>query len=129
MSPIRLCAEARCPNQATGRGRCDYHRKQQERERSRARREDARERNRFYARKRWASARRHKLFLDPLCELRGPGCLGVANEVHHRTALQDGGAEYALDNLVSCCKPCHSAATLRERQTRGEGSPHDPDPR
>ncbi len=32
--PIRLCLEARCPNPATARGRCDEHRKAREAERS-----------------------------------------------------------------------------------------------
>ena len=36
--PIRMCAEPRCPNVATARGRCDQHRKQLERERSARRR-------------------------------------------------------------------------------------------
>ena len=107
--PVRLCMESRCPNVATGRGRCDFHRKQLERERSRSRRQDAIERNRFYARKRWAMTRRHKLFLNPLCELEHSGCLRIASEVHHRIPLEDGGAEYELDNLVSTCKPVIAA--------------------
>lgn len=117
----RLCAEPRCPNPATGRGRCDAHRKTNERHRSRVRREDARERNRFYARKRWAVTRNHKLFLAPLCELQHPGCEGIASEVHHRIAMEDGGAEYTLDNLVSACKPCHSRETRREQLQRVGG--------
>src|SRR5215204_6494463 len=99
--PIAPCLERGCPNYATGRGRCDQHRKAKERDRSRARREDARERNRLYARKRWAMTRKRKLSLTPLCELEHPGCLGIANEVHHRKAMQDGGEKYAMDNLVS----------------------------
>ena len=58
--PIRLCLEPRCPNPATARGRCDHHRKAREADRSRARRADAKERNRMYARKRWALVRRHR---------------------------------------------------------------------
>jgi 5-methylcytosine-specific restriction protein A len=114
-----VCAEPRCPNPPTSRGRCDEHRRAKERERSRVRREATRERNRFYARKKWAMVRRRKLFNDPLCELRHPGCLGLASEVHHRIAMEDGGAEYDLDNLVSVCKPCHSRETRREQVTRG----------
>ena len=77
------------------------------------------DRNRFYARKRWAMVRLNKLFHDPLCELEHPGCDGIANEVHHRIALQDGGDEYAIDNLISTCKPCHSHETRREQRERG----------
>jgi hypothetical protein len=53
LMPTRLCLEPRCGKPATGRGRCDEHRKAQEARRSRARRGDARDRNRMYARKRW----------------------------------------------------------------------------
>jgi 5-methylcytosine-specific restriction protein A len=123
MSPIRLCLEPRCPNPATGRGRCDKHRKAKERERSRVRRAEGVERNRFYARKRWAMVRRNMLYLNPLCELEHPGCLGIANEVHHRVAMEDGGAEYAIENLISACKPCHSKETSRERRERYAGTP------
>jgi len=58
--------------------------------------------------------RKAKLFANPLCELEHAGCLGIANEVHHRVAMEDGGAEYDLTNLVSACKPCHSRATRAE---------------
>ena len=121
MSPIRMCLEPRCPNPATARGRCDEHRKALEAQRSRSRRADVRERNRMYARKRWAVTRKAQLFAHPLCELEHPGCLHVATEVHHRVAMEDGGADYALDNLVSTCKPCHSRETRTEMAARGEG--------
>jgi 5-methylcytosine-specific restriction endonuclease McrA len=126
--PIRLCLEPRCGNPATGRGRCDEHRKAQEAQRSRARRTEARERNRMYARKRWAMTRKAKLFANPICELEHPGCLGIATEVHHKIAMEDGGAEYAMDNLVTACKPRHarkpggsswSAGEPRDRLQRG----------
>ena len=123
----------------TSPGRCDFHRKEKERDRSRVRRAENRERNRFYARKRWAMTRKHKLFLNPLCELEHPGCLRIASEVHDRIAIEDGGDEYALDNLVSACTPCqprkfgssrsialHERAPLRyraRRVTAGERSP------
>jgi 5-methylcytosine-specific restriction enzyme A len=119
--PVRLCMESRCPNvvrDAGSKGRCDFHYRQLERERSRVRREDAKARNRFYARKRWAMTRKHKLYLDPLCELEHPGCLRIASEVHHRILLEAGGDEYALENLVSTCKPCHSRETRREVRGR-----------
>ena len=118
MTPIRLCMQAGCPREATARGRCDEHRRAIERDRSRVRRAEGVERNRFYARKQWAMTRRAKLFAEPLCELEYPGCLWIASEVHHRVAMEDGGAEYALENLVSTCKPCHSRETLRERRER-----------
>lgn len=69
--------------------------------------------NSFYARKRWRMTRKQKLFETPLCELQGPTCLGLASEVHHRIPLEDGGAEYEEQNLISTCKPCHSRETAR----------------
>jgi 5-methylcytosine-specific restriction endonuclease McrA len=78
------------------------------------------ESNRFYARKRWTMARRNKLFLTPLCALEHPGCLGIANEIHHRVAMEDGGDAYAIENFVSTCKPCHSRETRREQRARTE---------
>jgi len=74
----------------------------------------------MYASKRWAMHRRRKLFLNPLCELEYPGCLGIANEVHHRVAMEDGGDPWAMDNSVSTCKPCHSRETRREQVQRTE---------
>jgi len=117
--PTRLCLESRCGNPATARGRCDEHRKAQERERSRVRRAEGVERNRFYARKHWRMVRKAKLFANPLCELEHEGiCTQIAEEVHHRVAMEDGGAEYDLTNLVSTCKPCHSRETRREMLER-----------
>ena len=74
----------------------------------------------MYASQRWAMFRRHKLYLNALCELQHPGCLGIANEVHHKVAMEDGGAAYELDNGVSTCKPSHSRETRREQTTRRE---------
>ncbi len=72
----------------------------------------------MYARKRWGMFRRQKLYLNPLCELEHDGCRGIANEVHHKVAMEDGGAPYALDNVVSTCRPCHSRETRREMVAR-----------
>ena len=121
MSPVRLCSTPRCPNHATNRGTCDDCRKRYERERSRVRRAEGVERNRFYARKHWRIVRLPQLFEHPLCEIDGPGCLKIANEVHHRVALEDGGKPYSPSNLLSLCKPCHSRLTMREGRERGTG--------
>jgi 5-methylcytosine-specific restriction endonuclease McrA len=102
------------PNAVTGRGRCDEHRTAPERNRCRSRRDLARERNSFYARKHWAMVRRCKLLANPICELCNER---LANEVHHRTPLEQGAAEYDRENLVSTCKPCHSRETRREHST------------
>jgi 5-methylcytosine-specific restriction enzyme A len=125
--PIRLCSEPRCGNEvrdAGSKGRCDFHYRQMERQRSRSRREDARARNVMYASKRWWALRRDKLLQNPGCELQHPGCLGLASEVHHKVAMEQGGAAWELSNLVSCCKRCHSKETRREQLGRvGDDSP------
>jgi 5-methylcytosine-specific restriction endonuclease McrA len=69
----------------------------------------------MYASKRWAMFRRAKLNRDPICEI----CdAALANEVHHKVAMEDGGAPYSFANVVSTCKPCHSRETMRERHER-----------
>jgi 5-methylcytosine-specific restriction enzyme A len=113
--PIKLCIESGCPNPATARGRCDEHRKTRERERSRVRRQEARDRNRMYASKQWAIFRRRKLSLNPICELCDQA---LATEVHHKVAMGDGGAPYSFANAISTCKPCHSRETRREQLDR-----------
>ena len=120
--PMRICSGCRATvDMATARkykGRCVECGRKRERDRSRDRRSAARERELFYKRKKWEATARHKLFNDPLCELKHPCCLGIASEVHHQTPLQDGGEPYAMENPISACKPCHSAETRREQQGR-----------
>ena len=98
----RPCSEPGCGRYADpkGRGKCLEHRRAAERERGRVRRADAKERNRFYARKRWAVVRRAKLYDDPICETEG--CETLAEHVHHIVDLADGGDPYdsALGGLV-----------------------------
>jgi 5-methylcytosine-specific restriction protein A len=109
--PHTPCLEAGCPNYATARGRCDEHRRELERERSRRRR--AERGPRVYGTKRWQMARKHKLFQNPLCEACGTK---VATEVDHTVPLDRGGDPFALENLSSLCSPCHWAKTARENR-------------
>jgi hypothetical protein len=37
-----------------------------------------------------------------------------ANQVDHKTAINDGGDPWEMDNLASCCASCHSRKTARE---------------
>lgn len=54
---------------------------------------------------RWQRARRECFERD------GWRCVSCGRagrlECHHRTALEKGGAPYALDNLETRCKDCH----------------------
>jgi 5-methylcytosine-specific restriction protein A len=106
--PTRLCLEPRCPNPATGKGRCDEHRKAIERERSRRRRETT---NGVYKRKRWEIARRAVLARDPICRVCDKA---LSTEVDHVTPLTEGGDPYRLEGLQGICSPCHWRKTGAE---------------
>lgn len=115
MSPIRLCLTPSCPEPATGRGRCDTHRKAREASRSRERRADSHKS--FYDTKKWRLQARRIKFERPICE----HCDNtLSQEVHHdpplRILLAEGRNPYDPAVLVALCKPCHSAATLAERR-------------
>jgi 5-methylcytosine-specific restriction endonuclease McrA len=100
----KVCLEPGCPAPATGRGRCDRHRaKQTKRHRSP---NDA-----FYSSKAWQLSRRRQLFDHPLCQYREDGqeCGQIADSVHHITPIEDGGAKRNPANLLSLCRPHHSA--------------------
>ena len=108
MTPIRLCLEPRCPREATGKGRCDEHRKPIERERSRARRAAT---NGVYKRKKWELTRRAVLARDPICKV----CdAALSTEVDHIVPLAQGGEPYRLDGLQGICSPCHWRKTGAE---------------
>lgn len=53
----------------------------------------------------WKKVRLLFLSHNPLCA----DCGRVAQMVHHRKALCDGGERLDFDNLVSLCNECHSA--------------------
>jgi 5-methylcytosine-specific restriction protein A len=121
MTPIRLCLERLpngrgCPQPATGRGRCDEHRKQLERERSRARREATKG---VYKTKLWAMRRRQVLARDPICKVCDKA---LSTEVDHIVPLTDGGDPYRLDGLQGICTDCHQAKTAAENARRGRGT-------
>lgn len=88
----------------------------------------------------WRRLRLAKLSDEPLCQpcLR-LGRVVVANTVDHRLAISQGGDPFpSLDDLESCCAPCHSEKTARSaehgairsnRPLKGsnrDGSPLDP---
>lgn len=108
--PSRPCAHPTCPHYAipTGKGRCQRHARQRDKQINRAGRS-------LYSTAKWKNTRKRKLFTQPICELQHPGCTQIAEEVHHRMALKDGGEPYSMDNLVSACKACHSKETRREQ--------------
>lgn len=103
--PKRHCLHPACRDWATYRGRCPIHAK--EHDRSIDRKGKA-----TYNTKRWQILRRHKLGLNPICELCDKN---LATEVHHIVPIAEGGEEFSLPNLQSLCKPCHSGQTRLEQ--------------
>jgi 5-methylcytosine-specific restriction protein A len=109
----RLCIEAGCPNPPTARGRCDEHRKELERERSRRRRADPDRGQRvaLYHKKRWLTTRSKVLARDPICKVCNQR---LATEVDHIVPLSQGGDPWDLGGLQGICGPCHRVKSGRE---------------
>jgi 5-methylcytosine-specific restriction endonuclease McrA len=119
LTPIRLCLEPRCPNPATGRGRCDLHRKALERERSRARREATKG---VYKKKIWEMRRKQAIERDPFCAwtLRdGSRCPSLGEQLDHKVPLSEGGPAYDQWNLQLLCAEHHRLKTAIENSRRG----------
>jgi 5-methylcytosine-specific restriction endonuclease McrA len=114
----RLCCEAGCASVAEVRGRCASH--------ARARRKANRSAfDSFYASKAWALARRKQLFQFPLCQFEegGKACGRIADSVHHRIELTEGGAPRDPANLMSVCRRHHSLIhALRHTLARGQAA-------
>jgi 5-methylcytosine-specific restriction enzyme A len=66
----------------------------------------------FYSSRAWKSSRRSFLFDHPLCQYvleDGTQCGEVADSVHHVIPIEDGGPKRDPANLMSVCRPHHSA--------------------
>ncbi len=120
-SPRPHCSTAGCPNYAQHSGRCDAHYRAAE-----ARRGTAAERG--YSGRRWRSARRTVLKLDPICTCDADdhghapfGCMRLSTDADHypasRKALIAAGARDP-DNpghLRGLCHSCHSHSTAKHQ--------------
>lgn len=49
------------------------------------------------------------------CQLRRPGCIGLANEMDHKVNVKAGGSDDD-DNMQGVCHPCHQRKTNEEAQ-------------
>ena len=59
----------------------------------------------------WYRLRRSVLAEVPLCQYCPPGVITPATEVDHKN---NDPADNSRENLVSCCKPCHSIKTMAD---------------
>jgi 5-methylcytosine-specific restriction endonuclease McrA len=117
VTPIRLCSYPRCPNKATVRGRCIEHAAQ-------ARKVTPSVNDSWYSSKPWKMSRRKQLFDHPLCQYvmpDGTTCDEIADSVHHRVPIEDGGARRDPANLLSVCRPHHTA--IHRAMGRGTVAP------
>jgi 5-methylcytosine-specific restriction protein A len=65
----------------------------------------------------WRKARQQVLERDAYeCQLRLPGCLWSATEVHHRGGLAGLTRAEAVDpdDCIAVCAPCHARVTARQ---------------
>lgn len=106
MSPVRLCSDPRCPNPAVYRGRCRDHARQHDSGTQRAGRN-------IYNAKRWQLTREKYLLEHPFCAC---GCGRLAEDVHHKRDLADGGDPWSFENLTGLSHACHSRETRRRQQ-------------
>lgn len=106
LMPIKLCSVSSSHGPAVYKGRC--------RQCARTNNRQTRSENKspVYNRRKWQILRSRYLFANPLCEC---GCRGIAEDVHHKRAIGDGGDPWAWDNLEALTHACHSQATRREQ--------------
>ena len=78
---------------------------------------------RIYQSAAWRAVRRRVLERDgKVCQIRLPGCRGVATAVDHIVELDDGGAELDPGNLQAACVPCNTAKRNRRVAQRARRS-------
>ena len=108
-SPDRYCLKHQT-NNATLNQRREYDRQRSQ--------EDHRA---IYRTARWSKLRQMKLRHNPFCELEDlcvkrtghPAVATVADHIESVQARPD--LAFDMDNLRSCCKPCHDARTARDQ--------------
>lgn len=123
----RPCTFPRCGALvAAGEGpRCEKHRKQEERARSRRRRADPNNQIHYHQSPEWRAIRKAYIRERPLCaECERQGRTTAATEVDHVRALADGGDPRDPANLQSLCKSCHSRKTWTAFNARRRGRPN-----
>ena len=73
------------------------------------------------ARKPWYGGPWKKIRLEILqrddyrCQIKRPGCTGIADEVDHITPVSLGGAWYDHDNLRASCARCNNMRNIKRK--------------
>ncbi len=123
MAPPHPCGYPGCHRLVSGAGRCESHRRQENREFSRRRRADPalRELDRFYSSRRWRALRLEHLAAEPLCRECGKrGRVVAAEMVDHVIPIRQGGTRYDHCNLQSLCNSCHGRKQIEEGSRFGK---------
>lgn len=69
---------------------------------------------------RWRKVRERYISHHPLCELcEAKNLVVIANVVHHKVPLSEGGQRLSLSNLQALCRSCHEI--LHGRKRAGDG--------
>lgn len=66
----------------------------------------------------WRSVRARILQRDDhRCQIRGPGCSTVADQVDHILPVSMGGEYFEEDNLRAACRHCNNQRNVKHRTT------------
>lgn len=113
----KACGNKQCPLPAIeGYRFCSEHLKENRQGRDAAKEP---ERLRVYSSQRWQAIRRVVLGRDPLCVLcLQEGIVRASEVVDHIQSMQDGGAQFDLENLQGLCVICHNRKSQLEANAR-----------
>ena len=98
-APPRPCNRYGCPKMAEKDGFCSDH--------WRPRWKLSRSGPKIHDTAAWKKARAMFLRRHPVCECDDPDCNRPADTVHHKIAVDDGGAVFDFDNLQALTRECH----------------------
>lgn len=102
----------------TDAARCERHRKQEQREYDKSRKNDPF--RKLYSSSRWKRIRASHLAREPLCRAcKERGRLEAARIVDHISPIRSGGDPFDDANLQSLCWSCHSEKSIKERSRYG----------
>ncbi|HYK89799.1 MAG TPA: HNH endonuclease, partial [Acidobacteriota bacterium] len=112
LAPKKPCTWPGCPNLTNG-GRCEKHRRQEQKEYDADRKDDPT--RRFYNSRAWRRASDLHLRDEPLCrECAKMGRDTLATMTDHIVPIKQGGDPWNPNNHQSLCDSCHSKKSAAE---------------